>query len=148
MKRVQVVMRWVYGSMPIETLKTNEDVDLWCTVVVLVVMPAVSVAAIVAVVVVVATIALIVAPLVEAIVAAIVAEVVDLKLAAIRKMNVHKEEVWSPKINLTIVMIVPPPQIIGVTNVQKNAAIIVITRKKLSFPTPQPCKTELWKTNV
>ena len=41
----------------------------------------------------VATIALIVAPLVEAIVAAIVAEVVDLKLAAIRKMNVHKEEV-------------------------------------------------------
>ena len=83
-------------------------------------MPAVSVAAIVAVVVVVATIALTVAPLVEAIVAAIVAEVVNLKLAAIRKMNVHKEEICSPKINLTIVMIVPPPQIIGVTNVQKK----------------------------
>ena len=109
-------MRWVYGSMLIETVKTNEDVDLWCTVV-LVVMPAVSVAAIVTVVVVVATIALIVAPLVEAIVAAIVAAVVDLKLAAIRKMNVHKEELWSPKINLTIV---PPPQIIGVTNVKKT----------------------------
>ena len=77
-------MRRVNGSMPIETVKTNEDVGLWLTVV-LVVMPAVAVAEIVAVVVV-ATIALIVALLVEAIVAAIVAAVVNLKSAAIRKM--------------------------------------------------------------